>query len=193
MIYKTIFRNTFAFSNLPKWASLDPYTLSSKNPYTLVNILDGKISKSNKTEPVIDPLHGDVFLYNSLPENQAVLDAYAASQRAVPNFGVHNPIRNVSRYMEMGELFLKIATEMRKPEVEKYFVTLLQRVMPKSYAQCLGEYVVTRRFFENFTGDNPRFFQQSFGVAGDYDGQTSTGYRWPFGNVAMIAPFNFPL
>ena len=53
--------------------------------------------------------------------------------------------------------------------------------------------MVTRRFFENFGGDNPRFFQQSFNVAGDYDGQASTGYRWPFGNVAMIAPFNFPL
>jgi 1-pyrroline-5-carboxylate dehydrogenase len=24
-------------------------------------------------------------------------------------------------------------------------------------------------------------------------GQTSTGLRWPFGPVAVIAPFNFPL
>ena len=52
--------------------------------------------------------------------------------------------------------------------------------------------MVTRRFFENFAGDNPRFIQQSFSVAGDHDGQTSTGYRWPYGNVACICPFNFP-
>lgn len=65
--------------------------------------------------------------------------------------------------------------------------------MPKNREQALGEVVVTRRFFENFTGDNPRFFQQSFNVAGDHDGQTSTGYRWPFGNVAVISPFNFPI
>lgn len=82
---------------------------------------------------------------------------------------------------------------MRKPQVEDYFVKLIQKVMPKSRGQVVGEWVVTRRFFENFTGDNPRFFQQSFNVAGDHDGQTSSGYRWPFGNVGVIAPFNFPL
>ena len=88
---------------------------------------------------------------------------------------------------------MRIAAEMRKPEIEEYFVKLTQRVMPKSTAQVRGEVIVTRRFFENFTGDNPRFFQQSFNVAGDYDGQTSTGYLWPFGNVGIITPFNFPI
>lgn len=125
--------------------------------------------------------------------DKALLDSYVISQRNVPIHGVHNPIRNVNRYMQLGEIFLKIASEMRKPEVESFFVKLMQRVMPKSTAQVTGEWVVTRRFFENFTGDNPRFFQRSFNVAGDYDGQTSTGYRWPFGNVAVICPFNFPL
>jgi 1-pyrroline-5-carboxylate dehydrogenase len=190
---KLILRNTHWFSNIPKWATIDPWKVSKENPHTLSNILDGNVFKSKKTEPLVDPLNGGDFLFNSLPENQKVLDDYVASQKNVPHYGLHNPLRNVHRYMQMGEIFLKIATEMRKPEVEKFFVTLLQRVMPKSYAQCLGEYVVTRRFFENFGGDNPRFFQQSFNVAGDYDGQASTGYRWPFGNVAMIAPFNFPL
>ena len=38
-----------------------------------------------------------------------------------------------------------------------------------------------------------RFFQRSFNVAGDHDGQTSSGYRWPFGNVGIITPFNFPI
>ena len=82
---------------------------------------------------------------------------------------------------------------MRKPEIQDYFAKLTQRVMPKSTPQVNGEVVVTRKFFENFTGDNVRFFQQSFNVAGDYDGQTSTGYRWPLGNVCCITPFNFPI
>jgi 1-pyrroline-5-carboxylate dehydrogenase len=34
---------------------------------------------------------------------------------------------------------------------------------------------------------------RSFNVSGDHDGQTSSGYRWPYGNVAVIAPFNFPI
>lgn len=38
-----------------------------------------------------------------------------------------------------------------------------------------------------------RFLARSFGVPGDHAGQTSNGYRWPFGPVGLITPFNFPL
>ena len=38
-----------------------------------------------------------------------------------------------------------------------------------------------------------RFLARSFGVPGDHTGQASHGYRWPFGPVALITPFNFPL
>lgn len=65
--------------------------------------------------------------------------------------------------------------------------------MPKSDAQARGETVVTRKFFENFGGDNTRFLQKGFSVPGDHYGQESHGYRWPFGPVAIITPFNFPL
>lgn len=41
--------------------------------------------------------------------------------------------------------------------------------------------------------DNPRFMIRGFHVAGDYDGQTSAGYRFPFGNIGLITPFNFPI
>jgi 1-pyrroline-5-carboxylate dehydrogenase len=189
---RLLLRSANYFSSLPKWATIDPHAVSAKNPHTIYNILDGKLLPNSKNSPIPDPVNGGNFIYSPLPEREE-LDAFAASQKKIPSFGLHNPIRNVNRYMQYGEIFLKIATEMRKPEVEEFFVKLMQRVMPKSTAQVLGEWVVTRRFFENFTGDNPRFFQRSFNVAGDYDGQTSTGYRWPFGNVSVIAPFNFPL
>ena len=38
-----------------------------------------------------------------------------------------------------------------------------------------------------------RFMARSFGVPGDYSGQQSNGFRWPFGRVGLITPFNFPL
>ena len=189
---RLVLRATRSFSALPKWATLDPHALSASRPHTLCNFLDGKALPAARSAAIPDPLNGGAFLFSPLPE-RAELDAFAASQRRIPRFGLHNPLRNVGRYMQFGEIFLRIATEMRRPEVEDFFVRLIQRVMPKSRAQVLGEWVVTRRFFENFTGDNPRFFQQSFSVAGDYDGQASSGYRWPFGNVSVIAPFNFPL
>lgn len=38
-----------------------------------------------------------------------------------------------------------------------------------------------------------RFLARGFSVPGDHPGQTSNGVRWPFGPVALITPFNFPL
>lgn len=38
-----------------------------------------------------------------------------------------------------------------------------------------------------------RFLARGFAVPGDHLGQESCGYRWPFGPVALITPFNFPL
>jgi len=52
---------------------------------------------------------------------------------------------------------------------------------------------VTAAFLNNFGGDNVRRLAQSFGVPGDHYGQMSHGYRWPYGPVAIICPFNFPL
>lgn len=38
-----------------------------------------------------------------------------------------------------------------------------------------------------------RFLARGFSVPGDHPGQASHGYRWPYGPVAIITPFNFPL
>mmetsp|Transcript_33130 Transcript_33130/g.76345 ORF Transcript_33130/g.76345 Transcript_33130/m.76345 type:complete len:413 (-) Transcript_33130:62-1300(-) len=65
--------------------------------------------------------------------------------------------------------------------------------VPKSHAQAMGEVKITAAFLKNFAGDNVRFLARSFGVPGDHYGQMSLGYRWPYGPVALITPFNFPL
>ncbi|CAN0278158.1 unnamed protein product, partial [Laminaria digitata] len=98
-----------------------------------------------------------------------------------------------SRYLTYGSATAKAAALMAEPEVEHFMTRLIMRVAPKSYAQAKGEVVVTRRFLENFSGDNVRLLAKSFTVPGDHVGQSSTGYRWPYGPVAIVSPFNFPL
>jgi 1-pyrroline-5-carboxylate dehydrogenase len=77
--------------------------------------------------------------------------------------------------------------------VQDYFARLIQRVMPKSWQQCVGEVQVTRIFLENFAGDGVRFLARGFSNPGDHRGQESRGYRWPTGRLRSFAPFNFPL
>ena len=92
-----------------------------------------------------------------------------------------------------GDVTMRLAEEMRKPEVVEYFTRLIMRVAPKSHAQAKAEVVVTRKFLENFAGDNVRFLARGFSVSGDHTGQTSHGVRFPYGFVSAILPFNFPL
>ena len=53
----------------------------------------------------------------------------------------------------LGDVSNRAAEEMGKPDVEDYFVRLIQRVAPKSRAQALAEVTVTRRFLANFSAD----------------------------------------
>ena len=92
-----------------------------------------------------------------------------------------------------GDVSARVAAALREPATLDFFTRLIQRVSPKSYAQAQGEVVITRKFFDNFGGDNVRFMARGFTVAGDHAGQSSTGLRWPYGPVALITPFNFPL
>jgi 1-pyrroline-5-carboxylate dehydrogenase len=79
------------------------------------------------------------------------------------------------------------------PEIADYFTRAIMKCVPKSYAQAAGEVHVTASFLNNFAGDNVRRLAKSFGVSGDHYGQMSVGHRWPYGPVALITPFNFPL
>ena len=46
--------------------------------------------------------------------------------------------------------------ENQRVQVLDFFTRLVQRVAPKHYFQAAQEVIVTRRFFENFSGDNVR-------------------------------------
>jgi len=172
--------------------TVDPFVgMNPDNPGEVCNLVKGKWVQSKRfREDIVDPLNGGIFLkipdtadYSEFMEN---LDICSKS-------GLHNPLKNIERYLMLGDVCAKAAELLREEEVSEYFTKLIQRVMPKSTSQCQGEVTVTRVFLENFSGDNVRFLARSFSNPGDHLGQESSGYRWPFGPVCIIAPFNFPL
>lgn len=137
-------------------------------------------------------MNGQPFLH--CPDTQIFeIEPFIQSLQSVPKSGLHNPLKHPDRYLLLGDITAKIAAEMRKDDVTHHFARLIQRVVPKSTAQAVAEVTVTRKFLENFAGDQPRFLARGFTTPGDHTNQQSTGYRWPFGPVALIAPFNFPL
>lgn len=177
---------------LSSWATVDPDKWSGAHPAEAQNLVAGRWTKTAHNKSIPDPLNGEPFVW--LPDTRVdEIDHFVQSLRACPKSGLHNPFKNPERYVMYGAVCAKVAEEMRKPEVADFFARLIQRTSPKSYAQALGELVVTRRFFENFSGDQVRFLARGFSVPGDHPGQTSNGLRWPYGPVALITPFNFPL
>lgn len=179
-------------SSVPDFATVDPFDgMSGDNPGAVQNLVAGKwCDASAYRDDIIDPMNGDPFL--RVPDT-TVHSPFIAGLGRCPKSGLHNPHKLPDRYVMLGRVCANAAALMATPEVADFFAKLLQRVMPKSWAQCAGEFHVTRTFFENFAGDGVRFLGRGFSNPGDHPGQESRGYRWPFGPVAVIAPFNFPL
>lgn len=179
-------------SNLPSWATVDPFEMSEKNPGKCQNLLDGKWVDSPNTKTVIDPLNGTKFIV--VPDvASSELDAWDASMKRCSKTGLHNPLKNPQRYNLYGRVASRAGAEMHKPEVELFFMRLIQRVVPKHDAQCLGEVKTVRAWLDSFGGDSVRQLARSFAVPGDHTGQETQGYRFPYGPVSVITPFNFPL
>lgn len=177
---------------IPDFATVDPFDgMSADNPGIVANLAGGAWQKPDLCrDDIVDPMSGHPFL--QIPDTTA-FDPFIDGLRSCPKSGMHNPQKNPDRYIMLGKVCAKAASRMAEPEVVDYFAKLIQRVMPKSWAQCVGEYTVTRTFIENFAGDGVRFLGRGFSNPGDHQGQESRGYRWPFGPVAVVAPFNFPL
>ena len=177
---------------IPEFATVDPWDgMTAADPGMLQNLVGGQWGDGDGTyDDVIDPMNGDVFIREPHTSDFA---PYIAGLRSCPKSGLHNPLKNPDRYVHLGQVCAKAAALLAEPDVEAYFTRLTQRVMPKSWNQCLGEVVVTRVFLENLAGDGVRFLARGFSNPGNHNGQESRGYRWPYGPVVIIAPFNFPL
>ncbi|BBN13896.1 hypothetical protein MPTK1_6g07270 [Marchantia polymorpha subsp. ruderalis] len=174
------------------FASVHPNEISGQHPADVKNLVGGKWSGSSKFDTLVDPLNGQNFI--KVPNtSQSEVQPFIASLQSCPKSGLHNPLKNLERYLLYGDVSAKVANALRHPKLADYFARLIQRVSPKSYAQAEGEVMVTQKFFENFSGDQVRFLARSFTVPGNHLGQQSIGLRWPYGPVTIITPFNFPL
>ena len=191
MIHSHFTRAFSAQSILKEFATVDPDHLTRNTK--LQNLCNGEWMGTEKWTDLIDPMNGKIMGKVPDTDKDTETKCFVDSLKSCPKSGVHNPLKNPERYLLYGDVCKKAANLLDQPPISEFFVKLMQRVVPKSYAQCLGEVVVTRKFLENFAGDNVRFLARSFANPGDHTGQMSQGFRFPYGPVALIAPFNFPI
>lgn len=174
----------------PEFPTVDPFGLDGS---TVVRcLLAGEWIEPTTLRAIPDPLNGGT-LFSIDQVGEESFWRFRISLTTCPSFGLHNPRHNVGRYRMLGQVCGRVAEMLSRPELEDFFTRLIMRCMPKSYIQARGEVTVTATFFRNFSGDQVRFLAQGFSVSGDHLGQESRGYRWPFGPVVVICPFNFPL
>jgi len=173
------------------FATVDPFAgMTGQSPAQLQNLVGGQWVSDSKTMSIVDPLNGERFV--EMPDTQDIAP-FVAGLKSCPKTGLHNPLKNVERYVELGGVCARAAALLAEQDVADFFAKLIQRVMPKSWNQCMAEVTVTRAFLQNFAGDGVRFLARGFSNPGDRVGQESRGYRWPYGPVVVVAPFNFPL
>lgn len=182
---------TREFSSILKaFATVDPKNLSVNSQG--FNLVNGEWKTTEKKKIIVDPMTGEQML--SQPDTQLTeADAFIESLRQCPKSGLHNPFKNKERYLMLGEVCRKVVECMQDKKVWDFFIEAIQRTCPKSAQQTHGELKVTIDFFKNFCGDNVRYLATAERTPGDHLGQFATGYRWPYGPVAVITPFNFPL
>lgn len=186
-----LFTSARSNHSLP-FATVKAEEVSGSQPAEVHNLVQGKWIKSSSWNTLLDPLNGQPFI-KVAEVNESELQPFVESLSKCPKHGLHNPFKAPERYLMLGDVSTKAAHALGLPEVSDFFAKLIQRVSPKSYQQALGEVFVTQKFLENFCGDQVRFLARSFAVPGNHLGQQSHGFRWPYGPVAVIAPFNFPL
>uniref|UniRef100_A0A1J3H7Z4 Delta-1-pyrroline-5-carboxylate dehydrogenase 12A1, mitochondrial n=1 Tax=Noccaea caerulescens TaxID=107243 RepID=A0A1J3H7Z4_NOCCA len=174
------------------FATVDAEEMSGAHPAEVQSFVQGKWIGSSNYNTLPDPLNGEPFIKVSEVEESGI-QPFVESLSQCPKHGLHNPFKSPERYLLYGDISTKAAHMLALPKVSDFFTRLIQRVAPKSYQQAAGEVFVTRKFLENFCGDQVRFLARSFAVPGNHLGQQSHGYRWPYGPVTIVTPFNFPL
>ncbi|KAL9243217.1 hypothetical protein vseg_017130 [Gypsophila vaccaria] len=178
-------------SSIP-FATVEAEKISGSQPAEVHNLVQGKWVGSSSWNTLVDPLNGEPFI-KVAEVAESEIKPFVESLSKCPKHGLHNPFKSPERYLLYGDISTKAAHMLSQPKVSEFFARLIQRVSPKSYQQAHGEVYVTQKFLENFSGDQVRFLARSFAVPGNHLGQQSHGFRWPYGSVAIITPFNFPL
>jgi 1-pyrroline-5-carboxylate dehydrogenase len=139
---------TFGSLNLSEFAKID-YTKKIK----LQNYVHGKFSDVSKYEFFPHPLNGSEYLQVPLTQGNE-LTTFHEFINSCPKHGLHNPLKNVDRYVSYGHICRKISESLHNPEIFNHFVELIKAVFPKFHGQAVAEMSVTRAFIDNFAGDN---------------------------------------
>ena len=98
-------------SAVSAWATIDPARLGeTEQPYAVSNLVHGQwtvVSANRMSIPnPMDKNKPDLF---TIPDTQVnELEPFYQSLRAVPKTGLHNPLKNVHRYVEYGEISRKV-------------------------------------------------------------------------------------
>ncbi|KDP31218.1 hypothetical protein JCGZ_11594 [Jatropha curcas] len=174
------------------FATVEVEEISGSQPAEVHNLVQGKWIGSSRWNTIVDPLNGEPFI-KVADVDETEIKPFVESLSKCPKHGLHNPFKSPERYLLYGDISAKAGHMLSLPKVSNFFTRLIQRVAPKSYQQALGEVQVTQKFLQNFSGDQVRFLARSFAIPGNHLGQQSHGFRWPYGPVAIITPFNFPL
>ena len=97
-------------ASLPTWATVDPASLGTNpKPYAVSNIVNGSWSTSEKNLIIPNPMDKNAPPVCTVPDTQGYeLGPFVASLKSVPKSGVHNPMKNVDRYLKFGEISRKV-------------------------------------------------------------------------------------
>jgi len=137
--------------------------------------------------------------YNGLDKIRINSDIVVSDGLSTPiNYGTlnlgHNPFLNTHMYSEYGNICGRLSKYLNYGSVHyNYLVNSILKVYPKSIQQIEGELNLTRQFLTNLSGDNIQYILRGKSMVGDYNGQQSTDWRFPYGRVCVITPFNFPI
>ncbi len=158
----------------------------------LRNLVNGIWHESKKYDKVLNVKNGKII--HKVPDTDInEIKPFIDSLKSVPKSGVHNPFKNPERYQMLGDVCFKTANALYDKSIQDKIIDEIISVTGKTDEQAYGEFKVSRRFLENFSGDQVRFLAKGFNTPGDHFGQLSNGFRWPYGGVVIISPFNFPL
>ena len=98
-----------AMSSVPVWANVDPDAMGKDGePHVVHNLVNGKWqhTKSGQNIFVPDPMDASnsnpIFLVADTKADE--LGPFIESMKRVSKSGVHNPLKNVSRYLMYGEI-----------------------------------------------------------------------------------------
>jgi len=132
----------------------------------LKNLVNGKWLGVNNYRSIYNVLNGK--LEYKVPDTQInELTPFINSMRRVPKSGLHNPFKSPERYLMLGDICFKTAHSLHISENEERIVNEIVSVTGKTEDQAYGELRVTRKFLENFSGDQVRFLAKGFNTPDD--------------------------